>query len=238
MAMRPRIGITLRLDVESRRFYLGRDYSEAIEAFGGIPMHIPLIPKTEFIREVVAGLDGILLPGSDSDVDPKHYGQEPHPKLGQVVPEKDDVCRAVLSEADSRSLPIFAIFYGMQALNVHRGGSLIQDIASQVEGHIKHQQGSPRDRPSHSITCAEGSLIADISAGGRQRVNSHHHQAIGTVGKGLIATAHADDGVIECLEDSAPDRFCVGVQWHPELSWRSDPVSAALFERFVNACVS
>ena len=86
MAYKPKIGLTMRLELETRRFYLGRDYSEAIEAAGGLPVHIPLIPNSEFIESVVAGLDGVLLPGCDSDIDPEYYGEDPHPKLGRVVP--------------------------------------------------------------------------------------------------------------------------------------------------------
>ena len=98
MAYRPRIGITMRLELETRRFYLGRDYSEAVEAAGGIPVHLSLIPKAEYIAEALIGLDGILLPGSDSDVDPSYYGEDPHPKLGKVVPEKDETDLLVLAE--------------------------------------------------------------------------------------------------------------------------------------------
>src|SRR5689334_17278226 len=126
MVERPRIGITMRLEIESRRFYLGRDYSEAVEAAGGIPVHLGLIPKREYISAALEGLDGILLPGSDTDVDPSFYGEEPHPKLKKVVPEKDNTDRLVLEEAERRGLPILAICYGMQALNVWRGGTLIQ----------------------------------------------------------------------------------------------------------------
>ncbi|MEO7673770.1 MAG: gamma-glutamyl-gamma-aminobutyrate hydrolase family protein, partial [Pyrinomonadaceae bacterium] len=99
----------MRLELESRRFYLGRDYSEALEASGAVPVHIALIPKTEYIAEVLAGLDGILLPGSDSDVDPAYYVEDPHPKLGQVVPEKDETDLLVLAEAEKLGLPLLGI---------------------------------------------------------------------------------------------------------------------------------
>ena len=85
MARRPRIGITMRLELATDRFYLGRDYSEAIEAAGGVPVHIALIPDAAYINEILDGLDGVLLPGSNTDVDPALYGHEPHPKLGTVI---------------------------------------------------------------------------------------------------------------------------------------------------------
>src|SRR5436853_7068223 len=119
MRKHPRIGITMRLEIETRRFYLGRDYSEAIEACGGVPVHLALIPKAEYIAEAMAGLDGILLPGSNTDVDPHYYGEEPHHKLGTVIPEKDETDRLVLAEAERLNMPLLAICYGMQALNVY-----------------------------------------------------------------------------------------------------------------------
>src|SRR5688572_14107036 len=108
MTYKPRIGLTMRLEVESGRFYLGRDYSEAVEAAGGLPIHISLIPNSDYIESVVAGLDGILLPGSDTDVDPARYGAEPHPKLKNVVPEKDETDMLVLAEAERLNLPLLA----------------------------------------------------------------------------------------------------------------------------------
>ena len=88
MGKRPRIGITMRLEIATQRFYLGRNYSEAVEASGGIPLHLSLIPKADYIAEAMADVDGILLPGSNTDVDPHFYGEEPHHRLGTVIPEK------------------------------------------------------------------------------------------------------------------------------------------------------
>src|SRR4051812_37844335 len=108
---RPRIGITMRIELETDRFYLSRHYSEAVEAAGGLPVHIPLIPDADYIRETIAGLDGVLLPGSDSDVDPLRYGREPHAKLGRVHPLKDETDLLVLGEVEERALPLFAICF-------------------------------------------------------------------------------------------------------------------------------
>lgn len=225
----------MRMDYQARRFYLGRDYSEALKAAGAVPMHIPLIPDREYIAEAVGAVDGILLPGSDSDVDPFYYGEEPHPKLGKVVPEKDQTDRLVLEEVETRSMPLFAICYGMQALNVFRGGTIIQDIESSVGSPVKHQQGFPLERKSHTLTISEGCALEEALGVGVQtlKVNSHHHQAIARTGKNLEAVAVAADGVIEAIEDTRKDRFVLGVQWHPEMGWEKDPVSTALFELFV-----
>ena len=238
MPYRPKIGITMRLEHETRRFYLGRDYSEAIAAAGGTPIHIALIPEEEFIGDLAPILDGILLPGSASDVDPAYWNEDPHPKLGRVIPEKDQTDLMVLAEAERRNLPVFGICFGMQSLNVSRGGSLVQDIESDVKEPIQHQQGIPRDRNSHSIKITAGSIIERALGVGSvtTKVNSHHHQAIRNVGKNLRPIAWANDGVIEGVEDTREGRFAVGVQWHPELSWNWDPFSKNLFRVFVEEC--
>ena len=147
-------------------------------------MHLSLIPDEAYIDAVIEVLDGVLLPGSDTDVDPSLYGEEPHPKLGRVIPDKDETDRLVLKAAERRNIPVFAICYGMQALNVSRGGSLVQDIDSLVDGGIKHEQGKPLARSSHAISvereCVLGSLNAISQNGSSVRVNSHHHQAVGS----------------------------------------------------------
>ncbi|HEX4899036.1 MAG TPA: gamma-glutamyl-gamma-aminobutyrate hydrolase family protein, partial [Pyrinomonadaceae bacterium] len=131
MQTRPRIGITMRIEHTTNRFYLGRDYSEAVEAASGSPVHISLIPNADYIDSVVAHVDGILLPGSDTDVDPLRYGQQPHPRLGTVQTIKDETDLLVIEAAERRGIPVFAICFGMQVLNVSRGGTLIQDLNSQ-----------------------------------------------------------------------------------------------------------
>jgi putative glutamine amidotransferase len=232
---RPRIGITMRLELETDRFYLSRHYSEAVEAAGGTPVHISLIPRADYIFTVLDNLDGILLPGSDSDVDPRRYGAEPHPKLGSVHTIKDEIDLLVLKEVEKRLMPLFAICFGMQVLNVSRGGTLVQDIASQVPKAIKHEQGVPRDRQSHSVELAKSSMLCALARETKVFVNSHHHQAIDKIGSNLAATAWASDGLVEALEETRPDRFGLAVQWHPELGWKEDRLSQALFEKFVAA---
>ena len=115
-ASRPRIGITMRLELETDRFYLSRHYSEAIEAAGGAPVHISLIPNPDYVSSVMDDLDGVLLPGSDSDIDPLRYGTEPHPNLGSVHPVKDETDLLVLDEIERRRLPLFAICFGDESL--------------------------------------------------------------------------------------------------------------------------
>jgi putative glutamine amidotransferase len=223
----------MRLELETNRFYLARDYSQAVEAAGGLPVHIPLIPRPDFIKQVLADMDGLLLPGSNSDVDPQRYGRNPHPQLGVVHPEKDETDLLALIEAEERALPLFAICFGAQVLNVSRGGTLIQDIVSQHPGAIKHEQGAPRDRHSHEVRLVADSIAGQAANAETAPVNSHHHQAIETVGRELVATAWAPDGLVEAVEDPRGDRFVMGVQWHPEIGWERDRFSQALFNRFI-----
>jgi putative glutamine amidotransferase len=233
MDKRPRIGIPMRIELPTDRFYLSRFYSEAVEAAGGAPVHISLIPKADYVNSVADGLDGILLPGSDSDVDPLRYGHQPHPKLGAVHPIKDETDLLLIEAAERKQIPVFAICFGMQVLNVSRGGTLIQDIESQWPNAIKHEQGAPRDRASHRIGLAPETKLSTIAQVETLAVNSHHHQGIETLGANLIATAWSSDGIIEALEDPRPERFVMAVQWHPEHGWERDPVSRRLFEAFV-----
>ncbi|CAN5723047.1 gamma-glutamyl-gamma-aminobutyrate hydrolase family protein [soil metagenome] len=236
----PIIGLTMRLELETNRFYLGRDYSEALEYFGAVPLHIPLIPNRHTIKELVKNLDGILLPGSDSDIDPSHYSEDPHPFLKKVVPEKDLTDLLILEEAEKLNLPVLAICFGMQALNVHKGGSLIQDIGSQIKNPIKHEQGLPLDRLSHNIKVKNRSRLSSYTKqkglNGNIKVNSHHHQSVKEVGKNLTATAWTNDGMIECIEGVDKNRFVLGLQWHPEISFKNDPLSREIFKAFVEEC--
>jgi putative glutamine amidotransferase len=198
-----------------------------------LPVHIPLIPDRDFVKGVMSNLDGLLLPGSDSDVDPQRYGQQPHAQLGSVHPLKDETDLLALADVEERALPLFAICFGIQALNVARGGTLIQDIGSQHPNAIKHEQGQPRDRHSHRVRLLEDSVLGQLAKSESVPVNSHHHQAIATLGRELVATAWAPDGIVEAVEDPRSDRFVLGVQWHPEMGWEKDELSRALFDKFV-----
>lgn len=237
-ARRPLVGITTRQELETERFYLARFYAEAVEAKGGVPVHIPLIPEPGYITSLVSRLDGVLLPGSASDVDPLRYGSEPHPNLGPVHPLKDETDLLVLEEVERRRMPLLAICFGMQVWNVSRGGTLIQDIASSVPNSLKHEQGAPRDRRSHRVTLHEESLLYRLARGGTALVNSHHHQALEKIGGGLHATAWSSDGLVEAVEDLREGRWAVGVQWHPEIDWEGDDFSGAIFDAFVKACAA
>lgn len=233
----------MRHDTERGRFYLAMDYSEAVIAAGGVPVHITLSDDEDYVREIAVRLDGVLLPGSASDVDPNLYGQEPNVNLGMVHPRRDKIDLKLLEYVEKRGLPLLAICYGMQVWNVARGGTLVQDITSGWQGAIKHQQEGVREHRSHNIRVAEGSrfaaLVGRSSANFNKQdtlaVNSHHHQGVAEVGENLRATAWAGDELIEAIEETRENRWGIGVQWHPEVDWHNDEVSKELFADFVNA---
>jgi putative glutamine amidotransferase len=225
----------MRHELETERFYLARFYGEAVAAAGGVPLHISLIPDASVVGEIVSRLDGVLLPGSASDVDPLLYGSEPHARLGAVHPLKDSTDLLVLEGLEERRLPLLAICFGMQVWNVFRGGSLIQDIASEVPKALKHEQGAPRERPSHRLSIRPESLLGSLACEVSASVNSHHHQALEKIGEGLQASAWSSDGLVEAVEDTRDGRWALGVQWHPELGWEKDRLSVAIFDSFIKA---
>jgi putative glutamine amidotransferase len=136
----------------------------------------------------------------------------------------------LLSAAEARKSPVFAICFGIQSLNVYRGGTLIQDIDSEVKEPLKHMQGDLFWRRSHSINITEDSLIARLTITPPR--STAHHQAIDIVGRDLEPIAWAPDGVIEAVINTRPDHFVLGVQWHPEVGWQNDLLSQALFNHF------
>jgi len=229
---RPIIGIPCRYNWNTFYYELRETYAEAIYAAGGTPLLLPLIAEADYIESVMAHVDAIALSGAVNDVDPLRYGHEPRPKLGPVVPRRDETDMLLLAAAEARQLPVLAICFGIQSLNVYRGGTLIQDIDSEVKEPLKHMQGDLFWRRSHSINVTEDSLIARLAESTHTTVNSHHHQAIDIVGRDLEPIAWAPDGVIEAVINTRPEQFVLGVQWHPEVGWQDDLLSQALFNHF------
>ena len=178
----------------------------------------------------VCGVLGLILTGG-SDVEPAYYGQERSPQLGEVDRERDAFELGLLTTADATDLPTLAICRGVQILNVHRGGTLVQHLTQAA----RHQRNdTPKPQSVHAVRIEPGSKLAGIM-GGSAQVNSRHHQALDRVGSGLVVTARdAEDGVIEAVEDPAR-RFLVGVQWHPEDQAPVDEVQRRLFEAFAAA---
>ena len=232
--MKKLVGITcghIFKDGSAHRNAVNTTYSRAIASAGALAVLLPVGDPAD-AAAYLDRVDGLLLPGG-IDVEPKLFGQENHPNLGETDEAQDLFEIAMAQEAWKRRMPMMAICRGIQLLNVALGGTLIQDISSQVPGAIKHEQGVPRDRASHKVVLAEGGRLRDIAGSNEAIVNSHHHQAVENIGSNLQVVARASDGLIEALEDPRPDRFTVAVQWHPELGWKDDRFSEKLFQTFV-----
>lgn len=232
---RPRVGVTCSYDEKMQLYTLPRPYADAVARAGGTPLILPYLVEEppENLAGLAEDLDGLLLIGGP-DLDPVHYGEDPHPRLGEVTPERDrfelEVCRLALAAG----LPVLAVCRGVQVLAVAAGGSLIQDIPAQVPGCLKHYQDAPRWYGTHRVSVTPGSRLAGLLAVTDLRVNSFHHQAVRQAPPGFQVVATAPDGIVEGLERPGPG-FCVGVQWHPEWMWQRDPVFLGLFRGLVQA---
>ena len=231
----PVIGITCGHDTAGGqdRWFVKAPYIRAVVEAGGVPLLIPPTWDERLLVLCLDRVDGLLLTGG-VDVDPALYGQEPHKALGKVDREWDDLDVVAARLALARDMPVLGICRGVQVLNVAAGGTLVQDIASQVKGALAHQQSAPVWEPTHEVTVAEGSRLHALLGVTATAVNSFHHQAVQVVAPGFRAVAHAADGVIEGIE-SELHRFAVGVQWHPELMAGSDAVQRRLFAGFLAA---
>ncbi len=215
-----------------REVALGLNYPGALERAGSVPVIMPpLHPGAT--EALVERLDGLVLTGGP-DLHPGAYGAQPHPALGPTVREIDIFELALIRAAGRKGLPILAICRGMQALNVARGGTLVQDLPTEHPGALAHRQEEPGRIATHEVRLAEPSRLATIAGSATIDVNSFHHQAIDRLGAGLRAVGWAPDGVIEAVEDPRAT-FVVGVQWHAESLTESEPVQADLVAAFVDA---
>jgi len=195
------------------------DYAHSVIAAGGLPVYLP--SDVDPIQ-VVDRLDGILLTGG-ADIGPARYGAESETDLYPPEPERDEFEFGLLGEASSRGVPVLGICRGHQLINVHAGGTLHQDVP------LHAVIDKPPTTETHEITFEAGSTLGDIY-GASTWVNSLHHQTIDALGPGLLATARAEDGVVEGIEH--PGLPIVSVQWHPEMmaSRDSDPIFAWLVD--------
>jgi putative glutamine amidotransferase len=196
-----------------------------------------VLDVSESPRALIDQIDGVLLTGG-GDVDPVFYGEDRHPTSYDAEPGRDEFEIDLARRAVAKDLPLLAICRGSQVLNVAAGGTLVQDIPSAVTTELTHSVDVPKDGVAHEVRVTPNSRLhaalgAAVDAACTCRVNSRHHQSVGRLGSGLIATAVASDGVIEAIEAPAA-RFCVGVQWHPENFWRTGQFRG-LFDAFVAA---
>lgn len=213
---------------------LNASYVLAVQQAGGVPVLLPPQLSPDARSALLARIDGLMLTGGE-DVDPALYNEMPHQKLGSISQSRDAAEIAALNAAFERIIPILAICRGLQIVNVMRGGSLYQDIPSQVDGALDHSVQEPRCGPAHTVEVASDSRLAGIVGAPTLEVNSRHHQAVKRLGTGLVAVAHAHDGVIEALELPG-DQFVVAVQWHPEDMVSEFDSARRLFAAFVEVC--
>lgn len=189
---------------------LPTQYAAAVEETGGIPVLLPPVGQPGAADAVVARLDGLVISGG-ADVDPGRYGEEPHPRTASWRPDRDAWEAALLDAADAAGLPVLGVCRGMQVMAVHAGGALEQHVPDLVD-HEQHSPGGD-EFGAVEVSTVPGTRIAGL-VGERLSVSCHHHQSVRTH-PGFAPVAHAADGTLEAME--APgDRFCVGVQWHPE----------------------
>lgn len=203
-------------------------YVRAVRAAGGVPI---VLPNTDGDAQNIADyldlLDGLLMPGG-ADIPPVEWSEQPHPTSKVLADDRylfeKQMITAWIQQTDK---PLLGICLGSQWINVAHGGSLVQDIPSEFK--VNHRN------TTHGVTLAEDSRLAMILGATTFEVNSYHHQAVRNVGEGLRVIAHSDDGIIEGTEGTDPDRFLIGVQWHPEKMMPDDKRQAKLLHAFVEA---
>lgn len=236
MSPRPRVLLTTAQMWQSRPLqrrlaHVGRDYADALLRVGLLPLLAPPLPDGT-AAEMLAGVDALLLSGG-VDVGPAHYGQAPHPELGEVDPRRDAFELALYREARARRMPVLGICRGIQVIAVAGGGTLHQHLPALPKLH-QHEQRARDGDPAHRIRLTPGSRIRAAFGAESAWVNSYHHQGIDRAPEGLTPTAYADDGLIEALEEPAGP-FLLAVQWHPELSFERYAEQLAPFAALARA---
>lgn len=242
--MIPVIGVTatLKQDVEETATRpLGRfvradyDYVDGVAQAGGAPVVLPPAMGAQAADSVVDGLDGLLLSGG-SDLHPSYYGEEPIPELDVTIPERDELEMVLLESALRRGIPVFGICRGLQVLNVALGGTLYQDLPSQLaQDLLKHRQTTPKWQATHEIEVLGDTRVSEITGAGTVKVNSYHHQAVKDLAKDFVVSARSSDGIVEAVEyRDLSKRWIVAVQWHAE-AMRQSAEHRSLFEAHVAA---
>ncbi|MBR6667723.1 MAG: gamma-glutamyl-gamma-aminobutyrate hydrolase family protein [Clostridia bacterium] len=236
--MRPVIGLTHSIQQDEKRLMMPMSYSNVIRKAGGTPILLPITRDTEVIQAYAGLVDGVLFSGGE-DVDPAYFGEDQLWACGDVLPLRDEfeltLCRLLLEKHPNK--PILGICRGEQVLNVAAGGTLYQDLKSQLPGCIAHSQHQIAPYTSHKVTIEAGSQLHAIYRSTTLATNSFHHQAVKDIAPSLTVTARASDGVIEAFEMPGHPYF-IGVQWHPErlVEREENAAHKQLFKSFVDAC--
>jgi len=220
-----------RYDPGSLVNYVFEDYVQAVEAAGGIPIIIPVIENQQFVAQAVGHLNGLILTGGP-DILPRFYGESPVPSMGEVDYALDCMELEAAKEARQRRIPILGICRGIQTLAAAFGGTLIQDIPSQVPESIDHFQKAAKNVATHPVRLVAGTRLHALLQRDVLWVNSKHHQAVKDIPEGFVRSAESEDGIVEAIESSS-EPFILGVQWHPEGMWRSDEPALSLFSNLI-----
>jgi putative glutamine amidotransferase len=209
-------------------------YADAVATAGGYPVVLAPLGSEVDLEPVLDRLDGIILTGG-LDLDPRRHGQASHSAVVPLAERRDTADRSLVSRVLERQLPVLAIGLGLQQINVALGGTLYLHLPEDLPRGLPHLDltGGPH---RHLVLLEPGTRVDEIYGGGELRVNSQHHQAVRELGSGLRVAARAPDGVIEAVESTDPNWFCVGVQWHPE-SETASALDLQLFESFIQACL-
>ncbi|WP_143321972.1 gamma-glutamyl-gamma-aminobutyrate hydrolase family protein [Clostridium sp. HBUAS56010] len=233
---KPLIGLTPYHDTDNHDIKMRPTYLRALKAAGAIPVVMPLEASKEDLEQLAKELDGFLFAGGP-DVHPFLFGEETQAHCGNVSYERDEMELSLLPLILDLKKPILGICRGIQILNIALGGTIWQDIPSQIRQDfpIAHTQPFRYQIPSHTVTLTAGSLLSKIAGKQTLEVNSMHHQAVKDLAPDLVATAYSPDHLTEALEMPGYP-FFLGVQWHPEYLWEKDEAAYGIFQNFVNAC--
>ncbi|HEY1898669.1 MAG TPA: gamma-glutamyl-gamma-aminobutyrate hydrolase family protein [Steroidobacteraceae bacterium] len=239
---RPVIGISAdRRMIGKHAFHLvGEKYMKAVtDAADGIPVLLPALGDSRDIEEVLRHLDGIVLPGSPSNVEPHRYAGNPSVPGTLHDPDRDATTLTLIPRAVQMGVPLLGICRGFQEMNVAFGGTLLQRV-HEAPGHLDHRDDESAELevqygPAHEVRLEPGGLLSKLAGTQHLRVNSLHWQGVERLGKDLLVEARAPDGLIEGFQVRNASRFAVAVQWHPEWRAMSNPFSRALFAAFGDA---
>lgn len=222
----------IRPDGDTSRVRLTAAYVTALESAGLIPLIVPPLSTPDAAAAVLDSVAGLVLTGG-GDIDPARYGEKRHEKVHSINAARDATEAALIKEAQRRGTPVLAICRGIQILNVALGGTLVQDIPSQCETDISHDEESARTSRTHEVSVEPDSLIAKAIGTEHLTVNSFHHQSVKRVADGMRVTARSPDGIIEGLESTDDSWWVMAVQWHPEeMTDSPEPWDRGLFQAF------
>jgi putative glutamine amidotransferase len=237
----PRVGVPYRTRKEEVTGDSAQieKYLAAVRKAGGTPVPVSLGLTADEIEKLAGTLDAVVLSGSPADIEPSLFQAARHPETAPADPDRERTDFALLKHLLAKQKPLLAICYGIQSLNVFLGGTLVQDIPSEVSATIQHDWEDEKGDPEsfHPARVERGSRLAEIAAG-EIRVNSSHHQSVGETGRNLRVVSRAPDGVVEAVEWTGDANWILGVQWHPERMVEKDAVARALFQSLIDAAIA